>query len=269
MLCRCGEHHFTYISYLCCSLETFLQSPAKRDFFFIVLQAGFAAHQLFWGVDCVGRGLHLHWGHTFGPCPFSSNPSLAIAGAGRGEVHLLESLVWNPGWEFFHCFLRKSLNQNFNLWEVGQQETDSLKAMRPMCKGWCKQQKPPNRSVGNFAHAGHPSSSNFFPLVLTCWVGLVLLGRGFCQRFLLPSQAQLCQSHCGSKGTWARVNTCPPFLLDSAFSFAFHSSFKIGSSGKLHHNSHTHPECDEHPYTNTLSTYRGELQKSLSAKILR
>lgn len=76
-------------------------SPAKGNFFFIVLQAGFAAHLLLSGSRfifknaCVGQGLYLPWGHIFAPCPFGFNPSLAMAGAGRGEAvaQLLESLV--------------------------------------------------------------------------------------------------------------------------------------------------------------------------------
>lgn len=76
-------------------------SPAKGEFFFIVLQAGFAGHLLLLGSGfifknaCVGQGLYLHWGHTFAPCPFGFNPSLAQLGAGRVEAvaQLLESLV--------------------------------------------------------------------------------------------------------------------------------------------------------------------------------
>lgn len=137
----------------------------KGIFFFIVLQAGFAAHLLLLGSRfifknaCVGQGLYVPWGHIFAPCPFGFNPSLAMAGAGRGEAvaQLLESLVWNPGWElFFHHFLRKSLNQGLTLQGAGQQEMDSAKAMHTMCKGWFKQQRPPNHPVGNFAHAGVP-----------------------------------------------------------------------------------------------------------------
>lgn len=78
-------------------------SPAKGEFFFTVLQAGFAAHPLLLNREREHLPFKmLVWcraftctGTTGVPCPFGFNPILAMAGAGRGEAvaQLLESLV--------------------------------------------------------------------------------------------------------------------------------------------------------------------------------
>lgn len=91
---------------------------------------------------------------------------------------------------------------------------------------------------------GLPRSSIFSP-VLTCLVGLVLLGRGFLPEVSAPGPGTTVPEplwELGHMGT-----TCPPFPLGSAFSFAFHSSFKVRSYGKLQLDSHKQPEHGEHP----------------------
>lgn len=91
---------------------------------------------------------------------------------------------------------------------------------------------------------GLPRSSIFSP-VLTCLVGLVLLARGFLPEVSAPGPGTTVPEplwELGHMGT-----TCPPFPLGSAFSFAFHSSFKVRSYGKLHFDSHKQPERGEHP----------------------
>lgn len=148
MLCRCGKHHFTYISYLCCSLEPFLQSfskSCKRGFFFLLFcRQALLLICFSWAVDLSLK--MLVWGRAF-TCPRAISLLLALLALTPAWLWLVQEgeRQWHSSWSHlseiqdgnysFIIFSEKSLNQCLTLQGAGQQEMDSAKAMHTMCKG--------------------------------------------------------------------------------------------------------------------------------------